>query len=157
MADERLSLFIILFLTLLIGTLYSVMFHTYLDTSNPLLANLPHPLHASHYFAAKSNPLNVYFIKKAWGWTSAAFLALWLTSPSSIRTGKRAFKWIAGTAAWMIFTMWFFGPAIIDRVIVASGGECIVNIPTGDHISVPAEFCYTKSTISPSTHPHLFT
>ena len=65
----------------LFGTAYSVVYSTYLDTSNPLLTHLPHPLHKTHYFASKKNLLNVLFIKKLWGWTSAAFLALYFTSP----------------------------------------------------------------------------
>ena len=63
------------------GTAYSVLFGTYLDTSNPLLTHLPHPLSDTHYFASKKNFLNVYFIKKAWGWTSAVFLFSWFTTP----------------------------------------------------------------------------
>jgi hypothetical protein len=157
MPDALLAVFAVTTVVLLAGTLYSISYGTYLDTSNPLLAHLLHPLHASHYFAAKSNPLNVYFIKRSWGWTSAVFLALWVTSPPSTRTARRLGKWFLETLAWMVFTMWFFGPAIIDRVTVASGGECILHVPAGQHISVPSEFCYTKSTISPQTHPSLFT
>lgn len=139
------------------GTIYSVAYDTYLDTSNPLLANLPHPLSATTYWARKSNWLNVYFIKFAWGWTSAAFLLSWLTSPAANRTSSRVVKWVVETGCWMIFTSWFFGPALIDRVIVASGGECIITVPGSDHITLPIEMCYTKSPISHLTHPTLFT
>jgi len=138
------------------GTAYSVLNSTYLDTSNPLLADLPHPLSKSHFFASKSNPLNVYFIKRAWGWTTAAFFFTFFTSPKAIRTGERLFKYFTLTAIWILFVNWFFGPAILERVIVYSGGECIATLPAGDHFTVPNEFCFSKVTVSPHTHPTLF-
>ena len=141
---------------LLFGTAYSVQYSTSLDTSNPLLTNLPHPLQSTHYFANKSNWLNVLFIKKAWGWTSAAFFFLYLTSPSSAQTKERMFKWLAGTAIWAIFTSWFFGPAVFERVIALSGGECILSLPTGGIIPLSKEYCLQKTRLSPSTHPSLF-
>ncbi len=138
------------------GTAYSVLNSTYLDTSNPLLADLPHPLSKSHFFASKSNPLNVYFIKRAWGWTTAAFFFTFFTSPKAIRTGERLFKYFTLTAIWILFVNWFFGPAILERVIVYSGGKCIATLPAGDHFTVPNEFCFSKVTVSPHTHPTLF-
>ncbi|KAJ8522437.1 hypothetical protein ONZ45_g944 [Pleurotus djamor] len=144
-------------LLLACGTVYSIAYNTYLDTSNPLLTNLPHPLQASHYFANKSNILNVLFIKRAWGWTSLAFFALFATSPRRIRTVNRFVSWIAATLVWVAFTGWFFGPALLERVIVASGGECMVSLPSGEALSVPHQYCYTKTTITTDSHPHLFT
>jgi hypothetical protein len=140
------------------GTLYSVFNSSYLDTSNPLLAHLPHPLQSTDYFANKSNPLNTVFIKKAWGWTSGAFALLYATSPSSTRSWNRLFQYVVVTLAWLAFTGWFFGPPLIERVVVASGGECMVAVPiSGEVINVPIEYCYTKSSLSPATHPTLFT
>lgn len=94
------------------GTAYSVLNNTYLDTSNPLLTHLPHPLHHTHYFASKRNVFNVVFTKNLWGWTSAAFLALFFTSPPRTRTRERVYKYLALTAVWLLFTSWFFGPAL---------------------------------------------
>ena len=142
---------------LLFGTIFSVVYNTYLDTSNPLLTHLPHPLSKTHYFATKSNPLNVYFIKKAVGWTTAAFLFSWFTSPPQVRTIHRVLKYLVYMVVWLNFTSWFFGPAIIERVIVASGGQCIIALPSGDTVTVPHEFCYTKTTVTPETNPTLFT
>ncbi|KAJ7901985.1 hypothetical protein B0H14DRAFT_3852031 [Mycena olivaceomarginata] len=113
----------------LVGTAYSVVYGTYLDTSNPLLTHLPHPLGQTHYWASKANPLNVYFIKKAWGWTSAAFLLAWATGPPSTRSA---------------------------RIILASGGECVLALPSGGPISVPAEYCRMHTSVSPATHPAFF-
>ncbi|KII92974.1 hypothetical protein PLICRDRAFT_155920 [Plicaturopsis crispa FD-325 SS-3] len=139
------------------GTVYSVVYDTYLDTSNPLLTHLPHPLQHSDYFASKSNLLNVVFIKRAWAWTSAAFLALWWTSAPHARTKRRVVQWAAETAVWLVFTSWFFGPAVLERLIAASGGECVLPLPSGEVLTLPNEYCFTKSHVSPSTHPSLFT
>jgi len=141
---------------LLFGTLYSVLYNTYLDTSNPLLSQLPHPLSTTHYFATKSNPLNVYFIKKGWGWTTAAFFFSWFTSPPQTRTVNRILKYLALGVVWLNFTSWFFGPPIFERVIVASGGQCVIALPSGDPVTVPHEFCYKKIMVTPETNPTLF-
>ncbi|KAJ7072197.1 inositol phospholipid synthesis and fat-storage-inducing TM-domain-containing protein [Mycena amicta] len=140
----------------LVGTAYSVVYNTYLDTSNPLLTHLPHPLSQTHRFASKSNALNVYFIKKAWGWSSAAFLLAWATGTPSTRSALRLTRWITATATWLVFTAWFFGPALFERIVLASGGECIVSLPDGPPLSLPAEYCHAATAVSPETHPALF-
>jgi len=140
------------------GTLYSVLNSSYLDTSNPLLTHLPHPLQSTDYFANKSNLLNTVFIKKAWGWTSGAFALLYATSPARIRSWNRFLQYVVVTLAWLAFTGWFFGPPLIERVVVASGGQCMLTVPvSGELIDIPIEYCYTKSSLSPATHPTLFT
>jgi Inositol phospholipid synthesis and fat-storage-inducing TM len=156
MPDIRKAAFAATTGVLLIGTIYSIIYNTYLDTSNPYLTHLPHPLGKTDYFANKANLLNVIFIKRAWGWTSAAFLFLYLTSPPDAQVMERMYKWLAETAIWLVFTSWFFGPAVLERVIALSGGECMLALPTGGVISVPQEYCNTKSPLSPSTHPSLF-
>ncbi|KAG6335312.1 hypothetical protein ID866_3775 [Astraeus odoratus] len=154
--DVLQATFTALTLIIFLGTVYSVKNSTYLDTSNPFLTHLPHHLHKSHYFATKSNFLNVLFIKRAWAWTSSAFLFLWVSSPRPQRSIRRLSKWALATAAWLVFTSWFFGPALLERVIAASGGECTITLPSGAAFPIPNEFCFTKSTISPFTHPGLF-
>lgn len=157
MPDIRHAALVAVSAIVVVGTTYSVVHKTYLDTSNPLLTHLPHPLGNSHYYANKSNFLNVYFIKKAWAWTSAVFLFSWFTSPPNTRTGRRMLKWAVETGMWLIFTSWFFGPALLERVVLASGGECLVSLPSGEAITVPTEYCLSKSYISPTSHPTLFT
>jgi len=148
----------IISLVLSAGTLYSVLNSTYLDTSDPLLAHLPHPLQSTHYFANKANPLNTVFIKRAWGWTSGAFALLYATSPARTKSWNRLLQYVVVTLAWLAFTGWFFGPPLIERVVVASGGQCVVTVPaSGRVIDVPIEYCYTKASLSPATHPTLFT
>lgn len=154
--NTRQAAFITLTLVLFLGTVYSTKNNTYLDTSNPILTHLPHPLQGSHYFASKSNILNVWFIKRAWGWTSFSFLFLWLTSPRRTQTLSRVFQWSLASLAWLAFTSWFFGPALIERFIVLSGGECTVALPSGAAFAVPHEYCLTKVRLSPASHPGLF-
>lgn len=144
-------------LVLSAGTFYSVLNSTYLDTSDPLLAHLPHPLQSTHYFANKANPLNTVFIKRAWGWTSGAFALLYATSPTRTKSWNRLIQYVVATLAWLAFTGWFFGPPLIERVVVASGGQCVVVVPgSGEVVDVPFEHCYAKSPLSPATHPTLF-
>ncbi|KAF8549989.1 hypothetical protein OG21DRAFT_520320 [Imleria badia] len=154
--NTRQAAFITLTLVLFLGTVYSVKNNTYLDTSNPLLTHLPHPLHKSDYFANKSNFLNVWFIKRAWGWTSFVFLFLWLTSPRRTQTLSRIAQWILASLAWLAFTSWFFGPPLIERFILLSGGECTIALPSGAAFTVPHDYCLAKVQLSPVTHPGLF-
>lgn len=155
MLDLRINVFVLLVGILASCTTYSIIHNSYLDTSNPLLTHLPHPLGDTHYFANKSNPLNVYFIKYTWAWTSGAFFLSCFTSDPR-RTLGRVGKWVVETVVFVIFTTWFFGPALLERLILASGGECILVPPTGSPISVPPEFCLAKTSLSPAEHPDIF-
>jgi len=156
MPGLRQSLFIVLTAVIFFATAYSVVHDTYLDTSNPLLTHLAHPLSHTHYYANKANPLNVYFIKRTWAWASVTFFLSWFTSPEPMRTSRRWAKWATETAIWLLFTTWFFGPSIFERVILASGGECVLALPTGDPMIVPTELCLARSSLSPASHPQIF-
>ncbi|EIW66140.1 hypothetical protein M231_01215 [Tremella mesenterica] len=37
--------------------------------------------------------------------------------------------WFMATIIWASFTRWFFGQSLFDRIIVLSGGECVLSIP----------------------------
>lgn len=147
-----------------LGTLYSSIYDTALDTSDPLISNLKR-IDTTSYFAKKSNILNVFFVKKAWGWTSAAFFAVFITSPAELRKGNRFVRWVVGTLVWAAFTSWFFGPPLFDRFISASGGKCVIHLPSefagtdarSKFLVVPDEYCLNRGPVSPSTHPTLFT
>ncbi|KAF8706129.1 Adenylosuccinate synthetase, partial [Rhizoctonia solani] len=143
------------------GTIYSIVNNTYKDTSDPLLAHLPHHLADYSYFARKSNIFNQLFVKKAWGWTSGAFFALWFTSPGHLRKPGRVVEWLTATGIWALFTMWFFGPSLFHRLASASGAQCVVFLPpspdaSSNIVNVPVEFCQQHTPVSPSTHPALF-
>lgn len=156
MVDIRHYTFVAITAILLGGTAYSVVYDTYLDTSDPLVAHLPHKLQAAHYFASKRNPLNVYLIKRAWGWTTAVFALSYATAPPPARTADRLRKYALLTLLWVLFTRWFFGPALLERVVVLSGGECTLALPAGGALTVPAAHCHTRTVLAPATHPALF-
>ncbi|RPD78178.1 hypothetical protein L226DRAFT_543641 [Lentinus tigrinus ALCF2SS1-7] len=140
----------------LFGTIYSVVNDTYLDTSNPLITALPHHLHDTDYFASKKNPLNVYFTKKLWAWITATFIFHFLTSPHATRAPVRVAQYLLATSIWLAFTSWFFGPPVFDRLTASTGGECVLHLPSGAGVPVPVEYCYTRTKMSPMTHPALF-
>lgn len=136
--------------TLLVGSLFSLISPTAYppkDSSaqptSPLAPSLASDLHLSenpvNYFARKNNIFNIYFVKIGWLWTTAAFVSLLLFSPlySSSRppsssqqeirlrrTLQAVLRYTLVTIAWYLSTQWFFGPAIIDRGFVATGGKC---------------------------------
>lgn len=139
--------------TLLLGSLYSTISptaHHSRDLSgsssqpaSPLAPSLATDLHLSespvNYFARKNNIFNVYFVKIGWLWTTAAFVSLLIFQPlySSSRresssqqearfrrTLQAVLRYALATTVWYLATQWFFGPAIIDRGFVATGGKC---------------------------------
>lgn len=57
----------------------------------------------------------------------------------------------------MLFTMQLVGPSVTDRIVIASGGACMVKLPSGDFNTIPAEACFAGSVVGPMSHPHLFT
>ncbi|KXG45256.1 Fat storage-inducing transmembrane protein [Penicillium griseofulvum] len=139
--------------TLLLGSLFSTISPT-ARHSRDLFVSSPHPasplapslaadMHLSegpvNYFARKNNVFNIYFVKIGWLWTTAAFVSLLITQPvfsSSLResssqqearfrrTLQAILRYALTTTVWYLATQWFFGPAIIDRGFVATGGKC---------------------------------
>lgn len=138
--------------TLLLGSLFSVISPTArasrgstTGSSQPgaLAPSLAADLHTSespiNYFARKNNIFNVYFVKIGWMWTTLAFVSLLLCQPAyrsssssspaqqqtRLRRTLQAFlRYSFSTTIWYLMTQWFFGPAIIDRGFVFSGGKC---------------------------------
>ncbi|WVR09678.1 hypothetical protein IAU60_006753 [Kwoniella sp. DSM 27419] len=122
---------------MLTGIMYSLVYGTSLDTSQIYHAHTSIPTRTA-YFAQKSNLFNVVFVKQAWGWTSLLYLLHLFTAPSSVSTsvdagiGSRARRlgvWVLATGAWLLFTRWFFGAGLGDRIIAATGGNCAVPLP----------------------------
>lgn len=119
---------------LLLGSIFSV-----LDPSaraapyNAAIQSHP-PAQAPAYFAKKSNILNVFFVKIAWFWITAAFYAFLFTSsstgprsPPAVLTPKRLrgiLRWSLVTGWWILVTQWCFGPPLIDRGFRITGGVC---------------------------------
>lgn len=135
-------------ITLVLGTLFSVISPTARATrksssSGPLAPSLAADLHLSespaNYFARKNNVFNLYFVKIGWVWLTLAFASLLLfqpiynsSSPSSQSQQQARFRrslqallrYTIATIVWYFMTQWFFGPAIIDRGFVVTGGKC---------------------------------
>ncbi|OJD15733.1 hypothetical protein AJ78_04031 [Emergomyces pasteurianus Ep9510] len=137
-------------LTLLLGSLYSVISPTARSfassSSSPAVApnSDTNPV---NYFARKGNIFNVYFVKVGWLWTTLAFISLLLTQPAFNggrlstnvrlkRVGQATLRYLLVTSAWWLTTQWFFGPGLIDRSFVATGGRCEASILPGPTDSV---------------------
>ncbi|KAF2666598.1 hypothetical protein BT63DRAFT_427038 [Microthyrium microscopicum] len=120
--------------TLILGSLFTTL-------SPPLSNSTYSPTHQSYqpaafapsYFAQKRNIFNVYFVKLGWLWTTFALLVFLFTHPAHGRplslapTAQRLralARWTAATGLWYLTTQWCFGPALIDRSFVLSGGAC---------------------------------
>ncbi|KAL5337604.1 inositol phospholipid synthesis and fat-storage-inducing TM-domain-containing protein [Aspergillus crustosus] len=107
-------------ITLFAGSLFSVLSptaHQASAKSEPI-----------NYFARKDNIFNIYFVKIGWIWFTSAFASLILASPPSPHRGRRQAQSFARyalvTVVWYATTQWFFGPAIVDRSFVLTGGKC---------------------------------
>ncbi|RFU26940.1 hypothetical protein B7463_g9403, partial [Scytalidium lignicola] len=90
---------------------------------------------APSYFAKKSNVFNQFFVKRGWAWITISFFYFLFTHPSNgppgslVLTPRRLrgiFRWALITLWWIFVTQWFFGPAIIDRNFIFTGGQCEV-------------------------------
>jgi hypothetical protein len=83
----------------------------------------PSPTTNESYFSQKGNLFNIVFVKYGWFWTSVAFL-VHLTRLRVSSKSKAALRWVVATICWVIVTQWCFGPPLMDRAFVASGGAC---------------------------------
>lgn len=86
------------------------------------LGNIP-----ESYFGNKRNLFNVYFVKLGWFWTTLVYLpyAYFILSDRKLQSFARCVaRWLMVTVYWFLLTQWAFGPSIIDRVFVATGGAC---------------------------------
>ncbi|KAM3559936.1 hypothetical protein MY1884_003201 [Beauveria asiatica] len=82
---------------------------------------------APSYFARKSNLFNVYFVKRGWGWTTAALLAFVFLHPAVAAPRARAravARWAVLTTWWALVTQWCWGAPLIDRGFRWTGGQC---------------------------------
>ncbi|KAF7879591.1 hypothetical protein EAF04_000786 [Stromatinia cepivora] len=119
--------------TLLLGSIFSILSPDVRASEyNAALQSHP-PSTAPSYFAKKSNIFNQWFVKKGWAWISASYFFFLLTHPSTGPPGVptltprrlRGFLRYAVVTTWWVFiTQWFFGPPIIDRGFIMTGGQC---------------------------------
>ncbi|KAK0195456.1 hypothetical protein F5146DRAFT_288302 [Armillaria mellea] len=74
---------------------------------------------------------------------SATLLFSWATSSPDTKTVSRIPKWVTETAAWLVFTSWFFRPALPDRAFPASGSDSIPSFLFGEIVT--HGFSFTRS------------
>ncbi|GKZ32124.1 fat storage-inducing transmembrane protein 2 [Aspergillus brasiliensis] len=141
--------------TLIVGSLFSVLSPTAQSTrddgsstlhphAEPLAPSIASDLNLSfppprpvNYFARKDNIFNLYFVKVGWLWTTAALAFILLSQPAytlaashrARRTGQAVLRYALATTVWYFTTQWFFGPPIVDRSFVLTGGKCERAVP----------------------------
>ncbi|KAK7024122.1 inositol phospholipid synthesis and fat-storage-inducing TM-domain-containing protein [Favolaschia claudopus] len=136
----------------LAGTAYSIVYNTYLDTSDPLIGHLPHPLSGTHSWANSRSPLNLYLVKQAWSWTSMAHFLAWSTGPRTSRSVANLTRYVTATLWWIFLTVWFFGPPIFERIVLATGGQCVLTPPLAPPMLLPLRYCLDRSLFSLDMH-----
>ena len=122
--------------------------------------------------ADRRNWMNTLFVKRAWFWNT---LAMGLIAATLKRTGggvqgemgkvpvparvrswhdvvasKTFVRWLIATIGWFLVAQWSFGASLLERMHVASGGQCLVNA-----MEVDPTLCRTRAPLSLKTHPHL--
>ncbi|KAF3928973.1 hypothetical protein ABW19_dt0201255 [Dactylella cylindrospora] len=127
--------------TILLGCLFSII--------------APNGQSAS-YFSRKGNIFNVMFVKRGWLWTTIAFLihVFNLRHPNKSQARVKALtRWGLATVAWILVTQWFFGPPLMDRTFVLTGGACqprlnegLDTFSTGRKFAVTVEEAFTSAT-----------
>ncbi|PWY95789.1 hypothetical protein BO94DRAFT_600500, partial [Aspergillus sclerotioniger CBS 115572] len=109
--------------------------------------NLPlPPPHPVNYFARKDNIFNLYFVKIGWFWTTLAVVLILVSQPAythvrarihrARRTVQVGLRWGCATIVWYAVTQWFFGPPIMDRGFVLTGGGCERVVPVVENEGV---------------------
>lgn len=93
----------------------------------------------NNYYNNKNNILNQVFVKQGWGWTTFYIVLFYILV--AYKNGKKGrsqrlqpgqivlaiIRWIAVTGWWYLFTQWCFGPPIMDKIFLRSGGYCSVD------------------------------
>jgi hypothetical protein len=115
--------------TLLFGSVFSTISPASRNAPYNAVSQAHEPAFAPSYFAQKKNIFNVYFVKFGWFWTTAAFsvfLVFWpgLGAGLSVRRIRAALRYSVVTLWWVFVTQWFFGPPLIDRGFLFTGGQC---------------------------------
>lgn len=97
---------------------------------------------STSYFSSKRNVFNVVFVKKGWLWVSllAGAKGLELYRSANSGSGKSrvtngqvkgfVLRYILATVWWILFSQWFFGLPLMDRVFRLTGGACTPSAST---------------------------
>lgn len=83
------------------------------------------------YFSNKRNLINVYIVKQGWLWLTLvigyhAFTIYKRGSSRSTHALKNlTLRYSLATVWWILFSQWFFGLPIMDRIFILTGGACV--------------------------------
>ena len=136
------------------------------------LSNIPLDNLLPNYFANKRNIVNVLLVKKAWGWTTLAWGVHWvygiIAAQKQQQAGgrnvgmstldKRRYiyrpvkRYLTATILWLLFTTWFFGPSLSDRLLVLSGAQCVPSSMSSTHAAGSAASPETAQTANEPNH-----
>jgi Inositol phospholipid synthesis and fat-storage-inducing TM len=83
----------------------------------------PSEASTTSYFSQKHNIFNTLFVKYGWLWTTLVFM-IHLSRLRSSSKPKALLRYGLATFWWVAITQWFFGPPIMDRTFLITGGTC---------------------------------
>lgn len=123
-------------------------------------------------WADRRNWVNRIFVRRAWFWNS---IAIGLIAATLKRTGggvqgefgkvpvpsrihswhdivasKTFLRWVIATLGWLFVAQWSFGASLLERMHVASGGQCLLNA-----MEVDPSLCRLRTPLSSESHPEL--
>lgn len=92
-----------------------------------------------NYFTSSGNLVNRYFVKQGWFWTMVTYTNLVLNKVKRRVLQRKALlisvmRVSLITICWFLFTQWCFGPPLMDKIFLMTGGQC-TNI---EQSSIPA-------------------
>lgn len=82
-----------------------------------------------NYFTSRGNLVNTYFVKFGWFWTIFSYSVIIFTKIRKSGINRRLMilsitKVTIITIGWILFTQWCFGPPLMDRIFIITGGQC---------------------------------
>jgi hypothetical protein len=117
--------------TLVVGSIFALLDPTARSAPYNAVTQSHFAETAPSYFATKGNIFNRFFVKQGWAWVTFSYFFFLATHPSAgpslevtPKRIKGALRWGIVTLWWIFVTQWFFGPAIIDRGFLLTGGQC---------------------------------
>lgn len=134
-------------ITLVLGSVYSLVNPSSRAAQYSALTQSFPQDNAPSYFAKKSNLLNQLFVKQGWAWITASFFLFLFTHPAlgpantivlTPRRLRAGIRWMVVTLLWFLVTQWCFGPAMIDRSFMLTGGRCeLVQTADDGRVEIP--------------------
>lgn len=82
-----------------------------------------------NYLTSRGNIVNTVFVKKGWFWTLLTYANMVYNKFRKRLVNKRVvlvsmLRVAVITLGWFLFTQWFFGPPLMDKIFVLTGGRC---------------------------------